>query len=64
MKLSDILDRLEREKTLTAVNAIENPSSKNLFEYGHSVGLYRGLDRALEIVDEILNEDEERRNRM
>ena len=54
MRLETLLQRLETEQAAMAVEALERPSGKAEFDYGRAVGLYAGLQRAKEILEETI----------
>lgn len=43
---------------------MERPGGRAEFDYGRAVGFYAGLAHAKDIIDQMMSEDAERRNRM
>ena len=60
MNLGGLLHRLETERARVAHEAMEQPSGGDVFAHGRAVGIYTGLARATEIINEMLREDEQR----
>lgn len=54
-----VLKRLLEEKSLIAHETLEKPGDGSPFEFGRRAGMYAGLNRAMEIIDEVLAGDEE-----
>ena len=52
---------IEAEKAKLASEALSAPAARDGFEYGRVSGLHAGLERAKQIVLDLVNEDDERR---
>lgn len=53
-----LIEKLQKELDLTAREALQKPGDGSSFEYGRRVGTFAGLSRALELLEEILQEEE------
>jgi len=53
-----LLQRLEAERTRVAQEAMEQPSNGDVFAHGRVVGVYTGLVRAAEIIEQMLLDEE------
>lgn len=53
--------KLEAEMAEIAKMTVERPAAGDMFAYGRSVGMYAGLQRAKQIIDDMLR-DEQKRN--
>ncbi len=62
--LDAYLRRLDKEMEEHAKRSLLQPSEKDLFEYGQAVGLYRGLQLARTLYEDVLSEDDERRAKL
>lgn len=60
MNFNRLLHRLETELAVVAREAMEHPAGGDVFSHGRSVGVYAGLQRVKQIIDEMLNEDRSR----
>ena len=60
MNIGGLLQRLETERVRLAREAMEQPSGGDVFAHGRAVGLYAGLTRATEIINEILRDSDRR----
>ena len=58
MQIDRVLNLLTTAQQELAVAALRSPNSHDAFEYGRMVGMYAGLERALEIIMSTINEDE------
>jgi hypothetical protein len=58
MTIDKVLNALKKEQIEWAVSAVRQPNSHDAFAYGRVVGVYAGLERALEIILSTLKEDE------
>ncbi len=56
-----LLRRLEEEQAQFAKEALQQPQGHDAFDYGRTVGLYAGLERAKDILIEII-QDQDRRD--
>lgn len=59
-RVHPLLQRLETEQALLAKEALAQPQSRDAFEYGRVVGMYAGLERAVNVLLDLIKEDEER----
>lgn len=58
MNLADRLLHDLKEKQLSfSIEALRSPGDKSQFEFGHRVGVVRGLEEALIILQNLINED-------
>lgn len=64
MNVAALLHRLETEQLGAAREAMERPGGREAFDYGRAVGFYAGLAHAKLVIDQMLSEEAERRNRM
>lgn len=64
MRPEAFIAALEAEKMKLAREALSAPAARDGFEYGRVVGMHSGLDRAVQIIANMLGEDDERRNNM
>ena len=63
MIANKLLARLNDVQAELARHAMLSPRD-NLFEHGKTVGLYQGLERAKQLLDDLLGEDEEKDRRL
>jgi hypothetical protein len=56
------LQLLDKEQSEYARQALLTPRGQNAYDYGHAVGVYAGLERAREILDEMLRDKDARDN--
>lgn len=52
-----LLVRLKEAQRDYASGALQRPSQKDLFEYGHTVGVIAGYEMAVNILLELINEE-------
>lgn len=52
-----LLVRLKEAQREHAFGALQRPSQKDTFEYGHAVGVVAGYEMAINILLEIVNEE-------
>jgi len=52
------LARLKLERTEYTASALTNPTARDAFEYGFKSGTVHGLDRALQLIEKMLNEED------
>lgn len=52
-----LLVRLKEAQREYAFGALQRPSQKDTFEYGHAVGVVAGYEMAINILLEIVNEE-------
>lgn len=65
--ISQIIGKIKQAQQEAAVNAVAYPPSegKNIeFSYGQRVGYYAGLDRALQEIEKLLSEQDEKDNNL
>ena len=53
-----VLQRLERAQAEVSHGALQQPQSRDAFEYGRVVGLYAGLVLAKEVIIDLVTEHE------
>ena len=58
--LVEVLVRLRKERTELAEEFLANPANRDSFEYGKACGAYHGLGRAIDMVEELLRDEDER----
>ena len=58
MRIETLLRRLEQSQADLASEALGQPQSRDLFEYGRVVGLYSGLELAKTILIDTVAEKE------
>lgn len=59
MNIDKILSLLTQAQADVATTAMRTPSSHDVFEYGRMVGMYAGLERAVEIILSTTKEDDD-----
>ena len=59
MTIDKVLNAITNAQQELAIAALRTPNSHDVFEYGRMVGMYAGLERALEIILSTLKEDDE-----
>lgn len=55
-----LLQRLVEEQATLAAEALRQPASRDLFEYGRVVGMYAGLELAKDALVSLVAEHERR----
>lgn len=60
MRLETLLQRLETEQASLAHDALRQPSGREPFDYGMAVGMYAGLERAKQVLVDMVAEKERR----
>jgi hypothetical protein len=58
MRIEILLQRLEQSQADLARDALLQPQSRDLFEYGRVVGLYAGLELAKNVLVDTMAEKE------
>jgi len=58
MNLDGFLRRLDEAQAQHAKEALRRPSQRDEFEYGRMCGIYAGLERAKQLVEDMLAEQE------
>lgn len=59
MQIDRVLNLLTNAQQELAVAALRSPNSHDAFEYGRMVGMYAGIERAIEVVLSTIKEDED-----
>ena len=59
MTIDKVLNAITQAQQELAIAALRTPNSHDAFEYGRMVGMYAGLERALEVIMSTIKEDEE-----
>ena len=57
--ISQIIDALQGQLNEHAHSALAKPKSRDAYEYGYAVGVYAGIQRALNAVNDVISKDEE-----
>lgn len=52
--------RLDQEQSDYAKEALTRPRGQSEFDYGYAVGLYAGLQRARDVLENMLRDEDER----
>lgn len=60
VRIEVLLRRLEEEQAELAKGALQQPQQRDGFEYGRVVGLYAGIEKAKEVIIELIAEKEKR----
>ena len=58
MTIDKVLNAITNAQQELAIAALRTPNSHDAFEYGRMVGMYAGLERAIEVILSTINEDE------
>ena len=58
MTIDKVLNAITNAQQELAIAALRTPNSHDAFEYGRMVGMYAGLERAIEVILSIIKEDE------
>lgn len=59
-----LLKRIEQERDATAHAAMRAPQGRDAFEYGRMCGLYAGIERARELLVEMISEADDADDRL
>jgi hypothetical protein len=59
MNIDKVISLLTEAQSQVATTAIRTPNSHDVFEYGRMVGMYAGLERAVEIILSTIKEDDD-----
>ena len=59
MQIDRVLNLLTTAQQELAVAALRSPNSHDAFEYGRMVGMYAGLERALEVIMSTIKEEDD-----
>lgn len=60
MREAQLLARLKQEQANYALQALQKPSTKDEFEYGHRTGVVAGLELAMSTLLKLVEEDNSR----
>lgn len=60
MRIEALLQRLEQSQVDLARDALGQPQSRDLFEYGKVIGMYAGLELAKTVLIDMVAEKERR----
>ena len=60
MRIETLLQRLEQSQVDLARDALRQPQSRDMFEYGRVVGMYAGLELAKNVLIDTVAEKERR----
>lgn len=50
MSVERAIMKLQQEQAELAKSALRSPNSRDAFEYGRMVGMYAGIERAIEVL--------------
>ena len=59
MTIDKVLNAITQAQQELAVSALRTPNSHDAFEYGRMVGMYAGLERALEVIMSTIKEEDD-----
>ncbi len=54
---SQLLTRLKAEQAQYALQALRQPNTRDAFEYGYRCGVFNGLEKAVEVLLKLLDEE-------
>ncbi len=54
---SQLLTRLKAEQAQYALQALRQPNTRDAFEYGYRCGVFNGLEKAVEVLLNLLDEE-------
>ena len=57
MTIDKVLNAITQAQQELAIAALRTPNSHDAFEYGRMVGMYAGIERAIEVVLSTIKED-------
>jgi hypothetical protein len=57
MTIDKVLNLLMNAQQELAIAALRTPNSHDAFEYGRMVGMYAGIERAIEVILSTIKED-------
>jgi len=57
MQIDRVLNLLTTAQQELAISALRSPNSHDAFEYGRMVGMYAGIERAIEVILSTIKED-------
>jgi hypothetical protein len=58
MRIETLLQRLEQSQAELARDALQQPQSRDAFEYGRVVGMFAGLELAKTVLIDTVEENE------
>jgi len=58
MRIETLLQRLEQAQAELARDALQQPQSRDLYEYGKVIGMYAGLEHAKTVLIDMVAEKE------
>ena len=58
MKIDLLLKRLEQAQLELAKSALQQPQGRDAFDYGRAVGMYAGLEHAVNVLLDLVAEKE------
>ena len=58
MTIDKVLNAITQAQQELAIAALRTPNSHDMFEYGRMVGMYAGLERALEVIMSTIKEED------
>ena len=59
MTIDKVLNAITSAQQELAIAALRSPNSHDAFEYGRMVGMYAGLERAIEVIMSTIKEEDE-----
>ena len=59
MTIDKVLNAITSAQQELAIAALRSPNSHDAFEYGRMVGMYAGLERALEVIMSTIKEEDD-----
>lgn len=58
MTIDKVLNLLTNAQQELAIAALRTPNSHDAFEYGRMVGMYAGIERAIEVILSTIKEED------
>ena len=58
MTIDKVLNAITQAQQELAIAALRTPNSHDAFEYGRMVGMYAGLERAIEVILSTIKEED------
>lgn len=55
MDIATYIQALKDEQTATALQSLQKPQNRDGFGYGHACGMIQGFDRALYLLNEMMD---------
>jgi hypothetical protein len=59
MTIDKVLNAITNAQQELAIAALRTPNSHDAFEFGRMVGMYAGLERALEVILSTIKEEDD-----